>query len=413
MPKIKRTKYFFVRFQDGQFLDIELLLRGTAKLSAVTQIYAASILREREYLLTEAEFELLTHVPSDQWMSTSYVLDKFGVDSKLIDTLAHKGLLVSDKADKQLEKLRRRDEKLSSSKWNIYATLYHFMTKWEDLQLKISFPGNAQEGGELGVAEEEAVKEFVARHGHPPSHFHEIRHVRSVCELPLVRKNDRLYEILLKRKTTREFDGKEPMRIEDLSALLYYVYGCHGYVSIFEEDGQEIVGLKKTSPSGGDLHPIEVYPLIINAADLDPGLYHYNVKNHSLETIENMQRSEARELSNKFTVGQSFPRSAQALFVMTARFYRNFWKYRNHPRTYAVLLMDAAHLSQTFYLVCTELGLGAFFTAAINHINIEKKLQLDGFEEGAVGICGCGRVLEEGIGLDPKFYPYVPRKTAI
>jgi nitroreductase len=47
-----------------------------------------------------------------------------------------------------------------------------------------------------------------------------------------------------------------------------------------------------------------------------------------------------------------------------------------------VALMDAAHLAQTFYPVCAELGLGAFVTAAVNGANIEKRLGLDLFTEG-------------------------------
>ncbi len=71
--------------------------------------------------------------------------------------------------------------------------------------------------------------------------------------------------------------------------------------------------------------------------------------------------------------------------------------------------MDAAHLSQTFYLVCGELGLGAFITAAINSSNIEEKLGLDGFIEGALAICGCGTPAEQDL-VDPEFRPYSPRR---
>jgi SagB-type dehydrogenase family enzyme len=121
-----------------------------------------------------------------------------------------------------------------------------------------------------------------------------------------------------------------------------------------------------------------------------------------------LERSEAEEWADEFTAGQSYPRSVQALFVMTSRFYRNFWKYRNHQETYGVLLMDAAHLSQTFYLVCTDLGLGPFVTGAINSVNIDKRLGLDGFEEGAIIVCGCGKPAEIDL-IDSDFRPYVPR----
>ena len=106
-------------------------------------------------------------------------------------------------------------------------------------------------------------------------------------------------------------------------------------------------------------------------------------------------------------------RCTSVLCIMTARFYRNFWKYSLHQKAYKVVLMDAAHLSQTFYLVCTALGLGAFFTAAINEANIEEKLGLDRFEESPVGICGCGCLLEKGSDLTFESTPYFVRETML
>jgi SagB-type dehydrogenase family enzyme len=227
--------------------------------------------------------------------------------------------------------------------------------------------------------------------------------------LPIIKREGDLYEILLKRKTTRTFNAHAPMTLEELSVILYYVYGCHGYSPAI----LDIIGLKRTSPSGGGLHPTEVYPLVINVDGVHPGLYHYNMENHALEMIASLNHNEASELANEFTAGQSYPRWAGALFIMTARFYRNFWKYRKHQKTYSVLFMDAAHLSQTFYSVCTELGLGAFVSAAISSVNIEERLRLDGFREGAIAICGCGKPLDENFNLEPKFFPYTPREMTL
>ena len=76
--------------------------------------------------------------------------------------------------------------------------------------------------------------------------------------------------------------------------------------------------------------------------------------------------------------GQSYFGTAAVSFVLTARFYRNHWKYRRHQKAYAGILMDAAHLSQTLYLVSDDLGLGAYVTIAINARDIEARLGLDG-----------------------------------
>jgi nitroreductase len=77
-------------------------------------------------------------------------------------------------------------------------------------------------------------------------------------------------------------------------------------------------------------------------------------------------------------------------------------------RAYGVLLMDAAHLSQSFYLVCTQLGLGAFFTAAINSANIDDRLGLEVFSEGALAVSGCGHRPPDTT-AEPTFASYAPR----
>jgi SagB-type dehydrogenase family enzyme len=95
-------------------------------------------------------------------------------------------------------------------------------------------------------------------------------------------------------------------------------------------------------------------------------------------------------MATSFMCGQGYFGAAHVSFVLTARFYRNHWKYRQHQKAYAGILMDAAHLSQTLYLVSGEVGLGAFITIAINARDIEERLGLDGVSEGAIAMTGCG-----------------------
>lgn len=408
VENIRRTKYFFVYFDEIGFIDISLFLQGTAELSAAQQIFGLSILKGEGYPISFEQLQILSEIPSGRWTPVSAILEQFGIELELIHDLARKGLILSDTADESFAELRERDELLAVTQWNIHGALYHSMTKWKDMHLNVDLPNDLQELQEINAAGDEQFGNFVELFGKPPEHFYSRPDARLICDLPLIKKEGNLYEVLLRRKTTRAYDRQQPMKLEDLSVILYYVWGCHGYSPVW----QDIIGLKKTSPSGGDLHPVEVYPLISNVTGLNTGLYHYNTKDHSLELLVSLNQDEASELANEFTAGQQFPRSSHVLFIMTARFYRNFWKYRQHQKAYSVIFMDAAHLSQTFYLVCTELGLGAFITAAINSINIEQKLGLDGITEGAVAICGCGEALES-LSLDPDFFPYVPRETQI
>lgn len=191
--------------------------------------------------------------------------------------------------------------------------------------------------------------------------------------------------------------------------MLGEVFGCRASTSVY---GDVVVALRKSSPSAGGLHPIEAYPLVRNVAGIAPGLYHYRVRDHVLELVTPLDSGRAATAISSFTTGQSYLASAAAAVVLTGRFERTFWKYQRHPTAYASVLMDAAHLSQSFYLVCAELGLGAFFTNLLNAGNVEQALGLDGVREGALAVCGCGVPSSADSPLDPEFLPYVPGNTA-
>ena len=195
------------------------------------------------------------------------------------------------------------------------------------------------------------------------------------------------------------------MTTEQLSTLLRTVFGSQGLI----DHGNGYVLQKKTSPSGGALHPIEAYPLIRRVEGFEPGLYHYDVERHALELIEPLDRGRGdRVPATAQPAGRRHFRHAQVAFVLTARFRRNFWKYWAQQDQYGVLLLDAGHLSQTLYLLATELGLGAFVTAVINHDDIGARLGLDRYDEGALAICGCG--VPGPSKLVPTFTPFTPRR---
>ena len=72
------------------------------------------------------------------------------------------------------------------------------------------------------------------------------------------------------------------------------------------------------------------------------------------------------------------------------------------------------HLAkQTCYLVCADLDLGAFLIK-FDGFYVEELLELDGIEEGAVALLGCGT--RPGAGSDDyslDWAPYVPGETEI
>lgn len=402
-PRVRRTVYAFFAYHDGRFVDIPKLLQGEVEQVPFRQLLALSALTGAEHAVSLADLELLASIPSETWVSP----DEAGNPSaEALDELARKGLIVVESNDSLLGELRRRDEALAASQWNVYSALYHSLTKWRDVDYRGVIGG---ELGEISATAAAIATEHLERYGPPPDAFHAISTPVRTHELPLVQRDEELFEVLRARRTTRVFDRDAPIAESDLATILYYVFGCHGYAPI----AAGAVALKRTSPSGGALHPTEAYPLVIRVEGVEPGLYHYRASDHVLDLMLPLDTERAEALAAEFTAGQAYFSSAAALFLLTGRFARSFWKYRKHQRAYAAMLMDAAHLSQTLYLVCTRLGLGAFVTAAINGANVEDALELDGVSEGAIAVCGCGRPAAGASPFEPEFRPYVPRETVL
>lgn len=396
LPRARRTVYVFFHCHDAAAADLSAFFRGEARTTTVPQLFAISLLKGEEYPITRDEVDFALSLPSDGWVEIA------PADEATMRELAAKGIVITDVPDPELEPLRRRDEVLRSTDWNLYAALHYLMTKWRDVDLRAS-----PHAGDFPIITEQMIAQFVELRGRPPDPFYAVDEPLATVELPFVEHDGALYDLLRARKTTRGYDRGQRMTVDELAVALYAVWGCHGTAPIIGD----LFCLKRTSPSGGCLHPVEVYPLVSGVDGIDSGLYHYNVRDHSLELIEALPEREAVELAASFVCGQAYFGSAHVTFVMTARFPRNHWKYPKQQKAYPVILMDAAHLSQTLYLVATDLGLGAFVTAAINGLLIEERLGLDGITEGAVAVAGCGRRRPERSPLEPAFTPYVPRET--
>ncbi|WP_270578032.1 SagB/ThcOx family dehydrogenase [Caldibacillus thermoamylovorans] len=204
---------------------------------------------------------------------------------------------------------------------------------------------------------------------------------------PIYKKENSFINTLLDRQTVRSFKENHQISIDELSTILYYVWGvtsCKLDVGIGK-------ALFKTTPSGGARHPIEVYPCIFNVEGVEPGIYHYSTLNHELELLK---KGDFRELAVEMAAGQDYVGNPSVTFFYTACIERSLWKYES-PRTYRIIMMDLGHLSQTFYLVASWLGLGAFFTGHLKDELVEKELNLDKSKEIVLGVSGLGVISEE------------------
>jgi putative peptide maturation dehydrogenase len=394
MTNIRRTAYVFFYLEDDYVLDVASLLRAESPRTAPQgQIIALAILTGERHPLDPRAFDLLLSVPAEHWV------DEGGRNQRMVADLSGKGLLLSDEDEPRLMALRERDEALSANAWNLYAALYHYMTQWSGVDTS----QGADDDEQVAQLDRAAIEAVVAQHGPPPGAFADTRPVRTLS-LPGEDREGALFRVLTARRTTRAFDTERPMTLAQLDTVLRYVFGCHGYGRL----ALDALCIKRTSPSAGALHPIEIYPIVTNVLGVSSGIYHYGVRDHSLALLQELEPSEARRTATSFMCGQSYFGAAHVSFILTARFYRHHWKYRTHHKAYAAILMDAAHLTQTLYLVSSESGLGAFVTLATNGRDIEEFLGFESASEGVISMAGCGLPARIKSPLEPDFSPQPP-----
>jgi putative peptide maturation dehydrogenase len=415
---VRRSRALTLRYEPRPCLDLAAMLRGNITVTPDERLVAISLLTGQSYSLSDEELRILSGTPSTHWVRVDEALSALAVPATALEPLLDAGLLLSDPAEGSRAVLRAREEAYCAIDWDDYAAQYHVMSRMKDQDVGrhiddqvhpaedalASSAERIQQYMGLATAMSQAVAATSHVHGAAPSHFYSLPGAIETRELPPVRAEGRLFELLRSRKTIRLFDAEAPMSADELSTILYYTFGAQGWTPLVPG----LIGLRKTSPSGGSLHPIEVYPLVLNVREIATGLYHYNVERHGLELFKRLDRTQAETLAESVTLGQSYFRSAHVLFILTARWYRNFWKYRKAQKSYRVIHVDAGHLSQTLYLLCQELGLGAFYTGAINDVNIEELLEVDPLQEGVIGVSGCGRPLNGGKPLTLETMDYSP-----
>jgi SagB-type dehydrogenase family enzyme len=178
---------------------------------------------------------------------------------------------------------------------------------------------------------------------------------------------DPLPKVLLSRRTHRVF-GAGAISLEQLSVLLRLTWGFTSHIRSLGLGRLPV----KTSPSGGARHSLEVYLWLLRVAGLGPGLYHYRADRHELELL---RRGKVEGRVGMLCGYQDWVRNCSALFIMTSVLERVTWRYQN-ARAYRVILLEAGHFCQTFYLVATWLGLAPFCTAALYDEKIENDLGL-------------------------------------
>jgi SagB-type dehydrogenase family enzyme len=199
-------------------------------------------------------------------------------------------------------------------------------------------------------------------------------------------------KLLRERHSMRSFDVQRPITVAELSRLLDSTARVlsRSDSKLDLDDGGHAV---RPYPSAGGGYELELYLAVDKCEGLARGFYHYDANAHALVPI-GVPTNEFEALLAGAAYAMGAPAAPQILITITARFGRISWKYSSIA--YSLILKDVGVLTQTLYLMATDMGLGG---CAIGITNIDLFAKMTGIEfhvEGPVGQFAIGRGTKSG-----------------
>ncbi len=169
-----------------------------------------------------------------------------------------------------------------------------------------------------------------------------------------------------------------------LSKLLFCSYGLTGMIPTDAEPHYV-----RAAPSAGGLYPAEIYLISRGTPFLPAGLYNYQAKTHSLWQF---WESDVWTSLQSACFWNPVLESTQLAIVISAVFYRSFWRYQD--RAYRRIFLDTGHLLGNLELASSLNDfrphlIGGFADEAVNQL-----LYLDSQQEGTIAVIPLADVRE-------------------
>lgn len=177
----------------------------------------------------------------------------------------------------------------------------------------------------------------------------------------------------LERSTSCRSFSDEPISIEQLSRILWMMYGASR--DVHPDTG----GRRRPVASGGALYPLEIYLVADVHEEGSRGVYHYNIHHHALEEV-----SDSIDEDTLARLGQPpelVTRAPVAILIM-GLFWRSRFKYG--LRGYRFALLEAGAVIHQASLAANALGLSVLPFAGIFDDVAEEICEVDGVDEAFI-----------------------------
>ena len=200
--------------------------------------------------------------------------------------------------------------------------------------------------------------------------------------------------LLRERHSTRIFDDQKPITIAELACFLENTARVQSKWKSSIDGGPSDTYAVRPYPSAGASYELELYLAVDKCNGLARGFYHYDAGAHALVPVS-ISTPELEKLLTGAQFAMDAPASPQILITIAARFGRISWKYSS--LAYALILKDVGVLTQTFYLMATDMGLGGCAIGTTNIDLFSKMTVIEFHVEGPVGQFALGRGLKSGV----------------
>jgi SagB-type dehydrogenase family enzyme len=172
---------------------------------------------------------------------------------------------------------------------------------------------------------------------------------------------------------------RRPISDTELATLLTYSYG---------EIRESNRTARRPVASGGACYPLELYPIVVDSPDIEAGIYHYNVRD---DTLEQLQQGDYSEWIRDRWTWITADDAVSAVIVITALVGRSAERYGEMGYLFAGI--EAGAVIQNLQLVATELGLGSRPHNGLNYRALGQQLRLrdDEYLLSTVAFAGTAR----------------------
>ena len=176
---------------------------------------------------------------------------------------------------------------------------------------------------------------------------------------PKVKGEMSVEEAIFKRRSVRDYKSDE-LTMEQLSQLLWA--------------GQGITAADffRAAPSAGATYPLELFVIAGNVKGLTAGIYHYNVKEHSLSL--HMKGDLREKIGTTAAFNQKCLSQAPAAISICAVYERTMKNYGKRGERYVHI--DTGHAAENISLQAVALGLATVMVGAFEDKKVSEILEL-------------------------------------